>query len=355
VGKETKKKSVIATKEDNKSSSSKNPKTTKSPPPKREKDKKQKEQQQEDQGEENLVLYIGHLPKEFEERDLISFLSQFGKVLNCRISRKVETGNSRGYAFVRFGNADVCRIVCDTLHGYFLGRQRLVCQVRPAQRGMFYNTDTIIQRRIQQKQMEKKQRDRKLANLEILKKISARLISREEKKRNQLKSMGIEYDFPGFKNNQEVFPGQLGSKNIVMDEHKEDKVSRKRPDPTGSDGSDKDAKKKMKESTSSVVSASKRSKRAKNDSVDIEKSSKTSKRTKSTEPSEPSQMKQSEKKRKDSIDSQGSAKKKKTNAVVSILSSEGQPDSVALSERVTQSARKAKKKKNDKKRRVPTP
>jgi nucleolar protein 15 len=303
------------------------------------------------QDEEDLVLYIGHLPKEFQEQDLMSFLSQFGKVHNCRISRKVETGNSKGYAFVRFGDPEVCQIVCDTLHGYFLGRQRLVCQVRPAHRSMFYNTDTVIQRRMHQKKAQVQQRNRNLANGEKLKEITARLVSREQKKREQLEAMGIEYDFPGYKTNQEALQIHLESQHNKEEEP--EKKSRKRLDSVGSESSAKKKKKKRKESMDSVESVSKR---ARKDSVDSTGSSsqKKSKRKESIDSINEASEKEAKNKRKDSVGSEGSAKKKKKrkDSDASNLSIEEQ---VPATERVAQSAKKAKKIKKDKKRRQSAP
>ncbi|KAG7352167.1 RNA-binding protein RNP-2 [Nitzschia inconspicua] len=309
--------------------------------------------------EDDLVLYIGHLPKEFEEQDLNNFLSQFGKVRNCRISRKIETGNSRGYAFVRFDEKEVCQIVCDTLHGYFLGRQRLVCQIRPAQRGMFYNTDTVIQRHIQQKQLEKKKRNRNLANAEKLKEITARLVSREQKKRKQLEAMGIEYDFPGYKKNHEALQIELnlqeqdGGKK-KNEENEADKKSRKRSDSIGSEGSLKKKKKKRKESIDSVESASKRPRK---DSVESVSNTKKSKRKESIE-SVSSETKLNKKTRKDSIDSEGSAKRKKKkdseSSQLSLEETEEKSKSTKM-DRLTQSGKKAKKSKKDKKRRQSAP
>jgi nucleolar protein 15 len=301
------------------------------------------------ENDKDLVLYIGHLPKEFEEQDLMSFVSQFGKVHNCRVSRKLETGNSKGYAFVRFGDPEVCQIVCDTLHGYFLGRQRLVCQVRPASRGMFYNTETVIQQRKQQRALKQKQRNRNLASAEKLKEITARLVSREQKKRKQLAEMGIEYDFPGYKCNQEALQVEL------EEDDSNTKKERKRSDSVGSDGSSsKKNKKKRKESIDSVGSASKR---ARKDSVDsVSSASKKKSKRKESIDSVSSKTKDSKKStRKNSVDSEGSAKKekKRSNSDASNLSEEPSPP--ASNERMPHSAKKAKKNKKDKKRRQSAP
>lgn len=155
--------------------------------------------------DENLVLYIGHLPKDFEEIDLRRFLTQFGKVYNCRVARKIETGQTKGYAFVRFGDDETAKIVCDTLHGYFLDKQRLVCQLRPSHPGMFFDTDKNIDNRKKKIELEARKRNKNLANSKKLKEITTQLVSREMKKRDRLKALGIDYDFPGYKSNQADF------------------------------------------------------------------------------------------------------------------------------------------------------
>lgn len=155
--------------------------------------------------DENLVLYIGHLPKDFEEIDLRRFLTQFGKVYNCRVARKIETGQTKGYAFVRFGDDETAKIVCETLHGYFLDKQRLVCQLRPSHPGMFFDTDKNIDNRKKKIELEARKRNKNLANSKKLKEITTQLVSREMKKRDRLKALGIDYDFPGYKSNQADF------------------------------------------------------------------------------------------------------------------------------------------------------
>merc|ERR1712166_1123401 len=159
--------------------------------------------------EKDLVLYVGHLPKDFEEIDLRRFLSQFGKVYNCRVARKIETGKTKGFAFVRFGDDEVTQIACETLHGYFLEKQRLVCQVRPAHPGMFFDTDKMIDKRQKKLALETKQRNNNLANSDKLKAITSKLVTREMKKRERLAALGVDYDFPGYKSNQTDFEEQF--------------------------------------------------------------------------------------------------------------------------------------------------
>ena len=46
------------------------------------------------------IVYIGHLPKGFEEKELEKFFGQFGSIEKLRVSRSKKTGRTRGYAFM---------------------------------------------------------------------------------------------------------------------------------------------------------------------------------------------------------------------------------------------------------------
>lgn len=294
--------------------------------------------------DEDLVLYIGHLPKEFEEKDLIKFLSQFGKVYNCRIARKIQTGNPKGYAFARFGDVEVAKIVCETLHGYFLGRQRLVCQLRPAHPGMFFNTDSVIAKRRLEKRVAKQQRSQDLANADKLKQITSKLVSREQKKRKQLKAMGIDFDFPGYETNQAEYEVQF------VDDNKVDASSRKRSDSASSEGSTK--KKARKDSIDSVGSGKKKKKR-KNSVGSLDDEVEQKRERAASVDSESGEKKKLKKRRKDSIGSEGSTKKKRKSSDASNASLEETPEKSKT--RQPETAVKKAKKKKDKKRRQSAP
>jgi nucleolar protein 15 len=223
---------------------------------KRAKKQSNKKHTQEIKGEqgadgEPTVIYIGHLPNEFEESDLRTFLSQFGKVENSRISRSVKTGGSRGYAFVKFVDADVASVVEDTLQGYFLGQRRLVCHlVQKPDDGMFYDTDKLIIKRKAALAAEKKQRNQNLASPSKMKEITSRLLRREKKKRKKLTELGIDYDFPGYEAN-------------LVDDEEETEIasspSKKRKDSVTSETSPT-KKAKRKDSVTSETSPAKKSK-----------------------------------------------------------------------------------------------
>lgn len=163
------------------------------------------------QDKSSNVIYLGHIPPAFEETQILTFFSQFGKVQNVKLSRSKRTGTPRGYAFIEFQELEVAAIVADTMNGYFLkGERRLVCHILPkekvhpklfqgAKRNLqLSQSDVTTKERIgywYDKEREKVNKDR---SMEGIQKITKRLLSRERKKRKQLERMGIEYDFPGY-------------------------------------------------------------------------------------------------------------------------------------------------------------
>jgi nucleolar protein 15 len=192
-----------------------------------------KDDRNEESERDATVLYIGHLPDEFEERDLRNFLQQFGKLVNIRISRSVKSGNSRGYAFVRWEDAETARIVAETLQGYLLGGRRLVCHSVPnPNKHMFYNTDKVIEQRQLKRKVDEKKRTSSLADLGKIKEITARLVMRERKKRAKLEELGIEYEFPGYEASltrvgEDEEMDEATSKEVPKGDQQEPKKNRK--------------------------------------------------------------------------------------------------------------------------------
>ena len=78
---------------------------------------------------ERGIVYFSHLPHGFYERELRSFLSQFGTITNLRLGRSKKTGQSRGYAFVEFLYTDVAKIVVETMNNYLMFEKLLKCQL----------------------------------------------------------------------------------------------------------------------------------------------------------------------------------------------------------------------------------
>lgn len=75
------------------------------------------------------VVYIGRIPHGFYEHEMRTYFSQFGDVNRLRLSRSVKTGHSKHYAFLEFKNADVAKIVADTMDNYLMFGHILKCKL----------------------------------------------------------------------------------------------------------------------------------------------------------------------------------------------------------------------------------
>ena len=86
------------------------------------------------------VIYLGHIPHGFYEKEISNFFAQFGEVKRVKLFRSQKTNGSKGYAFVQFAEADVASTAAQSMDGYFLSDRQLVCRLIPANklhRGMF--------------------------------------------------------------------------------------------------------------------------------------------------------------------------------------------------------------------------
>ncbi|GAA5861235.1 hypothetical protein JCM8547_008528 [Rhodosporidiobolus lusitaniae] len=145
------------------------------------------------------TVYLGRIPKGFYEEEMRSYFSQFGEVTRLRLSRNKQTGASKHYAFLEFKYASVAQIVQETMDNYLLAGHILVCKVVPDDQihpklwvGANRKFRVVPKARKEFKRREKPKTDAQKATA------SKRLLSGEEKKRQQLAELGIEYDFSGF-------------------------------------------------------------------------------------------------------------------------------------------------------------
>jgi nucleolar protein 15 len=86
------------------------------------------------------VIYVGHLPLLFREKELRTFFGQFGDVDKLKLFKSKKTGNSKGYAFLKFASVQVAMTVSDAINGYHVDDRQLVSHVIPrssTHKGMF--------------------------------------------------------------------------------------------------------------------------------------------------------------------------------------------------------------------------
>ncbi|KAJ2725578.1 nucleolar protein [Coemansia sp. Benny D115] len=146
------------------------------------------------------VIYVGRIPHGFYEEEMKGYFSQFGDILDLRMSRNPKTNRSRNYAFIKFAHKKVAEIVANTMNNYLMFDKLLKCTVVPEERvhkKMFtirkkeFVSDKGLktQRKIQEKPKTKEEAQKQID----------RIVKAEDKKRKKLAAAGIDYDFPGYK------------------------------------------------------------------------------------------------------------------------------------------------------------
>lgn len=153
------------------------------------------------------IVYIGHLPRGFEEEELRKFFEQFGKISKIRLSRSKKTARSRGYAFLEFKDKEVAAIAVNTMDKYIIFGKQIQCHlIEPelAHKDMFNHgnrewvfipTALKFRNKKNAEQLAEteggKTQEQKIARVEGL-------LQKEKEKRVRLKELGIEYEFPGY-------------------------------------------------------------------------------------------------------------------------------------------------------------
>lgn len=226
------------------------------------------------------VIYLGHIPTAFEEQELLKFFSQFGKVVNINLCRSKRTGNSKGYAFIQFADQEVASITAEAMSGYFMmGEKRLVCHVVPKEKiheNLFSGAKDRMVKSIKGKNLSKgnqwQNQQRKQVNssksAERMKKITQRLLKREQEKREKLQRLGIEYDFPGYSagiekatQTKEVVEDKTPEKKRKASVGDESDISTSENAPKSKKKARKTPKKKRSDSDASAEASTKKSRR----------------------------------------------------------------------------------------------
>ena len=83
-----------------------------------------------------MKLYVGNLPYNTTEEDLRNLFSQYGSVDSVAVITDRETGRSKGFGFVEFGNDSEARNAIQALSGQeYGGRALTVNEARPKTAG----------------------------------------------------------------------------------------------------------------------------------------------------------------------------------------------------------------------------
>ncbi|KAJ2373196.1 RNA-binding protein Cwf29, partial [Coemansia sp. RSA 2603] len=84
-----------------------------------------------DEYKDSAYIFIGNLPYDLTEGDVICVFSQYGEVININLVRDSETGVSKGYAFLQYADQRSTILAVDNLGGtQVLGRTLRVDHVK---------------------------------------------------------------------------------------------------------------------------------------------------------------------------------------------------------------------------------
>lgn len=165
------------------------------------------------------VVYLGHLPKGFDEDEIRKFFNQFGKIKRMKLFRAKKSLASKGYAFLEFETEEIAKVVTEAMDGYFLMERKLVAQQLTADRvhdGLFLQkVESRLIKKITQLQaeadaQEEEEDEEVLKLIEKLDEEENQLVITEEnfeqvyerhqqytqKKQSQLTEKGVDYRIP---------------------------------------------------------------------------------------------------------------------------------------------------------------
>lgn len=146
--------------------------------------------------ESSNVIYLGHIPHGFYEKEMRVFFKQFGEVKKIKLFKSEKSGASKGYAFVEFDSEDTAEVVASAVNGYFLQEKQLVCHTIAKDKihdGMF----RFPKKRKTEEEVEKEDADAPVVDNIYRNRLRAKkFCDAQMSKKEKLKSLGIEYDIP---------------------------------------------------------------------------------------------------------------------------------------------------------------
>ena len=167
------------------------------------------------------VVCLSRLPKEFEEKEIKQFFSQFGTVKRLRLSRNKKTGASKHYAFLEFETAEVASIVANSMNNYILFGHKLSCTVMPSEQiheTLWKGANRKYHITPTPREFEKKERTEIETRVYLKKRMES-----NEKLHAKLESMGIQYDYLNQMHKQD--------EEALHEEKKEEKKEEPKPIP----------------------------------------------------------------------------------------------------------------------------
>jgi RNA recognition motif-containing protein len=73
-----------------------------------------------------MRLYVGGLPYQTNEQDLLDLFGQVGQVTEASVITDRDTGRSKGFAFVEMSNDQEARAAIERLNGTTMGDRAII-------------------------------------------------------------------------------------------------------------------------------------------------------------------------------------------------------------------------------------
>lgn len=70
-------------------------------------------------------IYVGYLPIELEEKDILAIFSQYGNPTHLNLIRDRETGKSRGFCYLKYEDFRSCVLAIDNFNGIKVWDKRI--------------------------------------------------------------------------------------------------------------------------------------------------------------------------------------------------------------------------------------
>ena len=153
------------------------------------------------------IVYVGHLPKGFNETELKNFFQQFGQVTKLRVSRSVKTARSRGYAFLEFAEKSVAQIASKAMNKYLMFGRELDVHLMDNVHHETFKHGNRDWKFTPTRQMfrSKKNAENDGKTPEQKKARVAGLLQKEKEKRDRLKELEMDYKFSGYQGVVDAF------------------------------------------------------------------------------------------------------------------------------------------------------
>ena len=123
------------------------------------------------QYKDSAYVYVGGLPNELSEGDIVIIFSQFGEVVDVNLPRDQKTGKPKGFAFIAYEDQRSTVLAVDNFNGAKLLGRTLRCDhcssYNEEQKKDADNLPDHVTRKLSEREIEQKRKDIEARNQEL--------------------------------------------------------------------------------------------------------------------------------------------------------------------------------------------